>query len=170
MTQTVTATTTSTFTKTDAQYLASRIAADLKQVQLAYGSPSDDEINDYVIEAAVLLHYRLLSNVKYGYRLNGYWIFAIEYSTNYLGQLQTNDMPGSIPTTAQLAGASWSSYLTRRTNADLSQTDINGINAVIPVDRVGGSEPVFSGGQWSSDKTYERNGVGVERRTYWSGQ
>jgi hypothetical protein len=168
MSYTATATASSTFTKTDAQYLASRIAADLKQVQQFYGKPSDTEITDYVVEAAVLLHHRLLDNVKYGYKLNGYWIFAIEYSTNYLGQLQANDMPGSIPPAAQVTGASWSSYLSRRTNADLSEETIQSIDEVIPVSRTGGSEPQFSGGQWESDKGYERSGVGLQRRTYWS--
>ncbi len=164
-----TATATATFTKTDAQYLASRIAADLKQLQLAYGRPSDAEITDYVVEAAVLLHHRLLKNVKYGYKVGGSWVYAIEYTTNYLGQLEVNDMPGSIPTTAELSGATWSSFLSRRHNPDISPEAHQSINDVIPVEREEGSEPQFSGGQWESDKSYESNGVGLQRRTYWSG-
>ena len=168
MSYSITSTATVTFTKTDAQYLASRIAADLKQIQLAYGRPTDSEITDYVVEAAILLHHRLLDNVKYGYKLNGFWIYAIEYSTNYLGLLNVNNMPGNIPTTAQLNGSSWSSFLTRRHNPDISHEEHQSINSVIPFERTNGSEPQFNGGQWQIDNGYERNGVGLQRRTYWS--
>ena len=40
--------TSDTFTRTHAVYLASKVAADLKQMQLFYGKPSDGNIEAYI--------------------------------------------------------------------------------------------------------------------------
>ena len=87
MTYSLTTTTSHTFTIADAKYLASRIATDLAQVRLFYDQPSDQMIQDYAIEAAVLLKFGILQSVKYGFQINDNWIFALDYSVNYLGQL-----------------------------------------------------------------------------------
>ena len=47
-------TTTSTFTRTHAIYLASKVAADLRQMQLFYGRPSNENIEAYIEELAIL--------------------------------------------------------------------------------------------------------------------
>ncbi len=47
--------TSDTFTKTHAVYLASKVAADLKQMQLFYGKPSDESIEAYINEIVLLL-------------------------------------------------------------------------------------------------------------------
>lgn len=155
---------TTTFTLSDAKYLASRIATDLTQMRLLYGKPTEQRVQDYAIEAAMLLKFGLLSSVKYGFQLNGNWIYAINYSVNYLGQLQTtNDDPGDIPSAEGVASATWHSFLTTRHNSDLSQTELDSINSQLPISRNNGDEPGSSHGTWVTEKTYSKNGVAMTR-------
>jgi len=164
MTYSTTLSASQTFTIADAKYLASRIASDLTQLRLYYGQLTEQKVQDLTVEAAILLKAGLLSNVKYGYQKDGKWVFALSYSVNYLGQLEVaNDSPGGVDATANVTGASWSSYLTRRHNPNLSAEDLKAIDELLPIQRGGGSEPSASNGAWSNDKTYYRNGTDISR-------
>lgn len=168
MTQSTTLTTSRTFTIADAKYLASRISTDLNQIRLYYGDGSgyltDQKIQDLAVEAAVLLKFGLLDTVKYGFQRDGNWVFAVRYAVNSLNQLElANDSPGGIYSQANVSGASWQSYLTRRSSADVSAEDQAAIVADLPIQRSDGNEPSSVGGQWDDDKTYYRNGMGMQR-------
>jgi hypothetical protein len=155
------------FTIADAKYLASRIASDLDQVRLYYGGVSSEHIQNLVAEAAILLKFGLLESVKYGYKRNGSWAYFVSYSVNYLGQLvAADDHPGGIDTQANVVGATWYSYLGRRTNHDLTEDDITKINQLIPIQRSFGVEPSFTGGTHTTDRSYYRSGTGVSRGQY----
>ena len=69
----MTSTRTSTFTIANARYVTSKIKADLKLLQRAYGSPTDADIEAYGEEAAQLLNGGYLGTVTYGFRRNGSW-------------------------------------------------------------------------------------------------
>jgi hypothetical protein len=49
---------TASFTITHARYIASKVATDLKRFQRFYGAPSDDWIDKYETELALLLKRR----------------------------------------------------------------------------------------------------------------
>jgi hypothetical protein len=164
MTYSTTLTASQTFTIADAKYLASRIASDLTQLRLYYGQLTEQKVQDLTVEAAILLKAGLLDNVKYGYQKEGKWVFAISYSVNYLGQLEVvNDSPGGIDATANVTGASWSSWLTRRNNPNLSAQELREIEQLLPIQRGSGTEPSTTNGAWSTDKTYYRNGSAISR-------
>ena len=78
MTQTYT--TSETFTLTHAKYLASKVAADLLQMQMFYSSPSNEKINQYISELTTLLVHGYLESVDYGFRKDGKWVIQTSYS------------------------------------------------------------------------------------------
>lgn len=164
MTYSTTLTASQTFTIADAKYLASRIASDLTQLRLFYGQVTEQKVQDLVVEAAILLKAGLLGNVKYGYQKNNEWIFALSYTVNYLGQVElANDSPGSVDPSADVTGASWMSYLTRRHNPNLTDAERRAVEELLPIKRTGFAEPSSAGGAWSNDKTYYRNGTDMAR-------
>lgn len=168
MTYSATHTATATFTKTSAEHLAGRIAAELNQVKLGYeGVPSDEDIIKYAQEAAILLHHKLLKSVKYGFKRNDSWALVLEYTTNYLGQIQADHLPGDIPMSANITGATWYTHLQTR-STDHSQEELRAIEASIPIKRDVGVEPSFTGGQWGDNKQFSKDGGGLGRRVYWS--
>ena len=74
-------TTSSTFTRTNARYLASKVAADLRQMRLFYGRPSDGEIDDYNTELIELLVGGYLDSVDYVATIRGWLRLVIQYRT-----------------------------------------------------------------------------------------
>lgn len=168
MTQSLTRSITQTFSIADARYLASRIASDLAQVRLYYGHAdpylTEQKVDDLVVEAAILLKFGLLDNVKYGFKRDGNWVFALSYTVNSQGQLEVpNDSPGGVYSQANVEGASWYSHLAKRHNPSISSEDRAAIIADLPIQRTAGQEPGTAGGSWDNDKTYYRNGTGIQR-------
>src|SRR5437868_8488676 len=95
MTQTYT--TTETWSRTHARYVAGKVAADLRQMQQEYGQPTDAAINDYLLELTVLLAGGFVKEVSYGYRRDGAWVVALKYTADMYGNLSTDDRSGRIP-------------------------------------------------------------------------
>lgn len=155
---------TSTFTIADAKYLASRIATGLTYLRLYCGLITEQHIQNLAIEAAILLKYGLLENVKYGYQKDGYWKFAISYSVNYLGQVESSDdNPTTMNPPSDLEGVTWHSFLTRRRNQNLNQADLDAIEEMLPIHRGHGVEPSSANGYGTTDDSYYRNGYGMAR-------
>lgn len=153
-----------TFTLSDAKYLASRIASDLEQMRLFYGKPDEEHIQKLVVEAGMLLKFGLLDWVRYGYRKDNEWVFAVSYTVNSLGQLEcADDSPGGIDANADIIGASWYSHLKTRTNPQLTTEERETIEKNRPIDRVTAKEPGSANGTWVEDKTYYRNNTGLNR-------
>src|SRR5580692_1283973 len=101
-------TNTKTYTYTDARYLGSKVAADLKQLQLLYGRPSDNEIDLYVDEFVQLVKNGYLESVDYGYKRNNKWVIAVSYEVATFNSIDDN--PGKIHVGTDIGGASWSTY------------------------------------------------------------
>jgi len=162
-------TSSNTFTVTDAQFLASRIATELTQVQHGYPGedPTSDMVINYAVEAALLLHHKLLKKAQYGYKRNGEWIFVLEYSADYLGNVTVNSSPGGVPLGANIAGAQWYTFLARHYDTGHSQEELDTINASIPVSRTFGVEPSYATGGNNETNSFERSGVGLNRSAYW---
>ncbi len=163
----MTSTRTSTFTIANARYVTSKIKADLKLLQRAYGSPTDAGIEAYGEEAAQLLNGGYLGTVTYGYRRNGSWVVALRYTARSDGTLTADDRAGGIPRGVDISGAQFYSYLTYSTKWDsLPISERNRIESLLPISRTTGPEPGTSGGYWSADRRYSYNGTGVSRGAF----
>jgi len=157
----------STFTRTHASYIASKIAADLRQMQRFYGKPSDTEIDDYVTELVELLVGGYLDSVEYGYRIDGRWVVALSYTVYSNGLVSTDDNSGRVPPGADVKGATWYSYLRKNQKfSALPAADQARVTGALPVKRTPATEPQAGNGVWTQDKAYSSNGTAAQRRTF----
>jgi hypothetical protein len=155
---------TKTYTVTDAKYLGSKIAADLRQLQIFYGSPSDTDINAYVEEFVLLLKEGYLQECSYGFKKNGTYVVGVQYKVSEFGTIDDN--PGRMPVGVDITGASWASYLIKNSKyADLSNAEKQKVDSSLPVKRVSGSDPCL-GANASQDKTYSSGSINLNRTTF----
>lgn len=160
-------TTTASFTRTEARYLASKVAADLRQMQCFHGRPSDTEIEEYIEELTELIVGGYLASVEYGFQKNNGWAVALRYVVLSDGTLSQDERAGRVSPFANTSGASWYSYL-RRTDKwwRLSNSERQQVENAIPVKRSGAPEPSTGAGYWVPQKVYSTNGVGLTRYTF----
>jgi hypothetical protein len=153
-----------TFTITNAKYLASKIATDLKRIQRFYGHPTDKQISDYETEITELLKEGYLDNITYGFRRNGIWIKpSIKYDSIELSNGNTDDDPGKIVVGADISNATFGSFLCKNKKWDnLSQVERDNFLKKLPLQRTDGSTPQ-SDGHFSNDLTYGSGGKSINR-------
>ena len=169
MTTTYTTSSTSSFTVTHAKYLASKIAADLRQVKLFYGRPTDSEITAYITEVVVLLLGGYLASVSYGFKRDGQWMLALKYDARTGGVLLPDDRSGRVRPGVNVYGATWHSFLTYSLKfLLLSEEDQRRVRSQLPFQRSDGTEPTVSGA-WLSDKSYSSGSVSLQRNTHAQG-
>lgn len=155
---------TSAFTVTHAEYLSSKIAADLRQIQSLYGSPSDIHINNYVQELIVLFKGGYLSSVDYGFQKNSAWVLAVSYQVSSVTGMLIDNSPGRVPPGKDITGATFYSYLRPSTKYnELSQTERQKVDDSITIKRSGAGDPQ-SGLMGIQDKTYSAGGQQVNRK------
>lgn len=163
-----TGTRTASFTITDARYVGTKIGADLRLLNALYGHPALPWIDRYVEEAALLLRDGYLATVSYGFRdtSTNEWKLRLRYTATVGGYLM-DSRPGSLPTSASIAGYSFYSYLTYSWKfLNLTAAEQMAIRADLPVERVGSEEPATRYRSTSSGHGYSRNGVGVARDVF----
>lgn len=161
---TATFTTSSTFTRTHAKHIGSKIAADLAALFSYYGRPSESDIRDFYEELVELLSGGYLQSVEYGFRRDGRRIFAVSYEVRD-GSLDQHS--GGIPSRLDLGGAEWFSHLIPNKRwYSLSAEARKQIEDRIPVKRVPGSEPQNGDGDWEISKSYAAGGVSTQRRVF----
>lgn len=154
------------FTRTHARYLASKVAADLRQMRLFYGEPSDEKIDNFVEELVELLVGGYLDSVDYGFRRNDAWVVALHYKVRSDGTLDADDRAGRVPIGADISGASWYSYLRHNSAwSRLTQAERDRIESLIPVKRGHAGEPNVGSGVWVQDRIYSSNGTSFTRLT-----
>lgn len=165
---TVSTTRTASFTITEARYVGAKIGADLRLLNSLYGRPALTSIDDYVEEVALLLRDGYLNTVDYGFRDHeaNAWKLRLRYTATAGGYL-TDSRPGSLPTSFAVAGYPFYSYLTYSTKYHLLSTSEQAkVEAGLPFQRGGASEPAACVGSTTSGVGYARNGVGVARNVY----
>lgn len=159
--------TSDTFTRTHAVYLASKVAADLKQMQLFYGKPSDGNIEAYIEELVILLVNKALKMVEYGFKKGDSWVVVVRYTVRSDGTSVADDRSGRVPAGANVSGASWHSFLEYSGIwFSLGESERQRIHNTLPFQRTHGNEPSFGPGGWSFNRTYSRNGTSLERGVY----
>jgi hypothetical protein len=167
---TSTYTTSKTFTITHARYVTSKVAADLRQLQLFYGSPSERQIESYAEEAALLLRDGYLERVDYGFRRQNQttgeqWVLLLRYVAKSGGL--ADDHSGRVPAGVDVSGASFWSYLTYTAPFfALNETEREKVKAALPIIRTAGREAGFLNGTWNSDRNYSLADRGVARSVF----
>jgi hypothetical protein len=165
---TATATTTATFTITDARYVGAKIGADLRLLNSLYGRPSLAEIADFAEEAALLLRDGYLGTVDYGFAdtATDSWKLRLRYTATTGGYLR-DDRPGRLPTAAAVSGYPFMSYLTHSVAfRTLTAARQDAVRRALPVRRVTAAAPATRLGSAQSGHGYGRNGAGVTRDVF----
>ena len=159
-------TTTATFTKTHARYVAGKVAADLRQLRQAYGKPSDDQIDAFMAELTMYLADGYLDYVEYGFVRGGTWVpgAALKYTAAELGSVSVDDRSGRVTRGADIRGATWMSFLELNERwFKLSADSRARYEASLPIKRDVGAEP-STHRDWNSDRrTYSAGSGGVRR-------
>jgi hypothetical protein len=162
-----TSTRTTTFSLSNAKYVASKVQTDLRQLQRWYGHPSDARIANYHGELVVLSAGGFVELVKYGFRREDAWILTVEYRFRYDGTLVGDSRAGGVRSSVNLQGAVFGSWLEHtRTWDDLSRTEREAVEANLPFKRVGAEESPYVAGSYMTDRTYSSNGSGASRRRF----
>ena len=155
----------STFTVTHARHMAAKVATDLKRMQRFYGKPSDESIAQYEAEVIELLKAGYLGTVSYGFKRNGQWIEPmLRYTAqDLMGSPANDDDPGKLRGSADVAGASFYSYLTYSSAWDhLTSAQKDQFKARMPFVRGGADEPTVNG-YLVDDRTYSSGGRALIR-------
>lgn len=151
-----------TFSIAHARHIASRVAADLRLMSRYYPRPSLNEVEDYLEEIAQLLVTGYLGTFEIGYRRDGKRVFTLFYEVLADGTL-SDARAGGVPPSADIAGASFFSYVTYARDDAARAAFLAGL----PVQRTGGPEPIDGNGYWiDDDRSYSAGGVGVRRRRF----
>jgi len=163
-------TTSRTFTITHARYVTSKVAADLRQLRLFYGRPSEADINNYAEEAALLLRDGYLERVDYGFKrdhsmLGSQWVLLLRY-TAQSGAL-TDDHAGRVPPAVDVSGATFWSFLSYSAPfLALTPTERERVKAALPIQRTAGNEAGFATGTWGGGRAYSSGDHGVARSVF----
>jgi hypothetical protein len=157
-------TTSQTFTRTDARYIAGKVAADLLGLSKAYGNPTEQHIANLMGELTEYLVDGYLDRITYGFRKGNQWVVALKYKGTEIGSLTTDDRSGRVPRGADVTGASWCSHLVLNGKWDaLSAERQASYERALPIHRTNGTEPSPGAGGWIEDKTYSSSGGAVRR-------
>ena len=156
---------TMTFTSTDAVYIATKVATDLKRMQRFYGEPSNEWIQNFEIEVIGLLMGGYMGTMTYGFWRNGYWIEPTLFYTarDLSGVTASDDDPGRIKPGASIDGASFYSYLTYSTAwYQLLPARREEFAKQLPFQRSDGPKPGVDG-YLSKDLTYSAGDRALDR-------
>lgn len=156
---------TESFTVTHARHIASKVATDLLRLQRFYGSPTNEQINEYEEELVALLKDDYLKDVTYGFKRNGYWVEALRYHALPGGNL-SNDDPGRILPGVDVSDAHFGSFLNHNSRWHaLSAEAKASFYSTLTLSRGHGQEPGLESGSWSTGLTYSAGGQGISRST-----
>ena len=152
---------TKTHTIAYARHVASKLAADLKRLQHLIGKnqPTDDSIDKFEKEAAILLYYDCLGEVSYGFiKEDSSWLYALKYRAvdTQLGDDSKEIGPQDIDET------NFRSFLTYSDHwRDLSEEERNQIEQSLPIQRLPATAPHIN--DWFTDRQYVTGNIGVQK-------
>ncbi len=163
MSYSFTTTETRTFTITHANYLASKVATDLKRMQRFYGRPSDRMIEKYEKEIALYLKHGYLEKVSYGFKKDGNWIEpTLIYRASDI-EYSANDDPGKVRPGCDISGASFYSFLEPSSKwCELTGSEKKQFENSLPLNRGTANTPGING-YLEHDRTYSAGGRALSR-------
>ena len=156
----------STFTITDARYVASKMGADLRGLYARYNKPAADAIDNYIEEAALCLKAGYLKAVDFGFKRDGVWVLRLRYTAVAGGQL-SDSSPGRLPAASDVLGSSFYSYLSWNDSFhNLSMSEQQAFEDTLPVVRTSADETALGSGRHGNSAEYSRHGAGLSRDVY----
>ena len=163
----MTATGTTTFTRSHARDIASKIAADLRQMNHHYGQPSLTSIDDYLEEVIELLTAGYLRSFEDGFETSdGRRVVSLRYEVRNDGTISDGRAGGVYPY-ADISNATHFNYVSYTQKfLYLGPDERRRFKETLPVQRVPGSERSDGSGYWTTDNGYASGGVGAERKTF----
>lgn len=167
MSYTYATTTTSTFTRSNAKYVTSKVTTDLRQLRRWYGAPSDDDIDGYGAELVAMLVGRYMTWVEYGFRRHGSWLVSLRYEVRSDGSLDPDSRAGGVPRSHDVTGARFYSFMCWSAEwFCLTKAEQQAIYSPLPFTRSPGTEPGYAVGVFTYDRSYSASGNGVTRRIF----
>jgi hypothetical protein len=155
-------TTTSTFTITNARYLASKIAADLRQFKAFYGEPTDETIEKLYEELVEMLAGGYVATYEAGFRKDGKRVVSQRYVVS--SGVAADERAGGMYARADVSGASWFTFMTYSSEWDaLTPTAQQAVRDAVPIKRSSGSAPTDGDGYWEAGRSYESGGTSTAR-------
>jgi hypothetical protein len=166
MSYSYTRTSTETFTRTIARYIASKVATDLHRMYSYYGQPSLERIDDYLEELTELLVGDYVQSVEYGFKRDNNRVVSLYYEVRSDGTL-TDSRAGGVYARADITGATWFSFLTFTSKwFALVEGQRDQVEKRLPFRRSDGEAPQQGDGYWVTDRAYTLDGVGTQRRIF----
>jgi hypothetical protein len=160
-------TTTSTFTRVHAHYLASKVAADLHLCRLFYGRPTEEAVAAFMEELTELLAGGYVYRYEFGFQRNGQRVVTLQYTVSWTGELIADQDAGRVFAYADVTGAHFYNHLTYSDRwARLAHAERERIEASLPFRRTPGEAPHDGVGYWQTDHSYSAQGVAMQRRTF----
>jgi Bacterial HORMA domain family 1 len=158
---------TTTFTRTHARHIASKIVADLRQMNHFYGQPSETDIDKYFEEVTELLAAGYLRTFEDGFETSdGRRVVTVRYEIRSDGTL-TDDRSGRVYPGADISSATHFNFVTYTDSfLNMSKADRDAFKATLPVQRVSQAERSDGNGYWVSDRSYASGGVGAQRGVF----
>jgi hypothetical protein len=158
---------TTTFTITNARYLASKVAADMHLCAQYYGHPSEANIRAYGEELAQYINEGFLAQYEFGFKKNDKRVVTWRYKVDVNGVLTTDDRPGKVVAHVDITDATFYNYLTQNSRFFSLSSDAQArFEAGLPVTRTNGDPPSDGNGYWTSDRNYYSSGQGLGRQTF----
>ena len=159
-------TTTRTYTRTNAQYVSSKIAADLRRILSYYGEPSESWIEKYRDELTMMLAESYVDSIEYGFKRNESRVVTLFYSFRSDGTLK-DDRAGGVYSRANIDGAVWFSFLIYLSKWNsLTQAERDSFESKCPIKRTTGSQPKDGNGYWAQDRSYSSDALDAQRKTF----
>jgi hypothetical protein len=159
-------TTTTTFTRTNARYLASKIAADLRQLRSFYRRPTEQTIADLYEELTEMLAGGYVATFEAGFCKSDRRVVTVRYTIT-AGGSSDDERAGGIYARGDVSGASWFTFMSYSLAWwQLTETERRRIRDSVPIDRTPGSEPTDGDGYWEAGRSYESAGTSASRRGF----
>jgi Bacterial HORMA domain family 1 len=156
-----------TFNRSHARYVATKVAADLHRMQRLYGWPTERVIEDLIEEITEMLALDYLKTVEIGFERNGRRVVSVKYESRRDGTLSADDTAGGMPRGVDISACERINYMTYTEKFNtLTPDEQLAVKRTLPYVRTGAPEPTDGDGYWTQDRTYSANGGGTIRRTF----
>lgn len=156
-----------TFTRTHARHLSGRVASDLRQCHMIYGSPTESMLESYRIELEEMLVGNYLREYQFGYKRNGVTVWALRYVVEPGGLLSTSSAAGGVPARIDVSGAQYFNFMTYSdTWFSLTEAQREAVRAKSGIVRTPGILPGTGNGYWSTDRSFTAGGVALQRTVF----
>lgn len=164
----MTRTATESFTLTYAKYLASKVTSDMWRCKQLYGRPTEEDINSYGTELALLLRDGYVEAYEFGFKKDDQRLLSWRYAVDSSGNLSAaDDRPGGVIAGVDVSSAAFFNQMTKSSSwFSLSQEERDRISTGLPFQRVTKDGPKDGLGYWQEDRSYSSNGVSLSRKTF----